>query len=218
MKSRMYIRIIALVLLLFSATYANAQSDGDKLFIEGQNLQKVMTVKSQNAAIKKFHQAKVVYTSADKKIMCDNQISICRRNINDLKSKPKKDTKDKEEKTASTETKAKVEKRQDVSLSLSETRLDFKYKPKEGATQSVKVICNYDDWTIAKKPDWVEVYTGQGKISVEVAENTTDSERSGIVVIKCDDVEADLIINQSVAKTLDKISGRVKGLFKKKKK
>ena len=45
-----------LCVLIFSAlcTVVGAQSSGDKLFLEGQNLQKVLTVGSQNAAIKKF--------------------------------------------------------------------------------------------------------------------------------------------------------------------
>ncbi len=70
------------VLIFFAVCVAaGAQSSGDKLFLEGQNLQKVLTVGSQNAAIKKFTAAKVVYMTADKKKMCDNQIAVCRSNI-----------------------------------------------------------------------------------------------------------------------------------------
>lgn len=218
------------VLLICSSLTVIAQSNGDKLFLEGQRYQRTMTVASQNTAISKFAAAKIVYTSSDKKTMCDNQISICRSNIKninngngsgDVKKKTKHKTSKqdkkskKEEEVPVEQEKPKIKVRTDVSLKLSESRLDFKYKPKEGSTQSVDVICNYDDWVVASKPDWVTVYTAKNKISVEVQENESDEERSGIVTIKCDNTECPLVINQDKKKVLDKIMGSV---FKKKKK
>lgn len=64
------------------ASGAFAQSAGDKLFMEGQKLQQIGTVTSQKQAINKFKAAKAVYTSADKKKMCDNQIEICLKKLN----------------------------------------------------------------------------------------------------------------------------------------
>lgn len=211
---------MALFLMLCASVVALAQtSTGDKLFLEGQNLQKTLTVVSQNAAIKKFQAAKAVYTAADKKKMCDNQIAICNSNIRSIGTKTKTSVKKKvEESVPEPEPEPVVTKRTDVQLSLSDTRLDFKYKPKEGATQSVEVNCNYDDWVVESKPDWVEVYKAATKINVEVQENKGDEERSGIVVVKCEDTEVNLIINQERAKAGDKIVGGVKDLFKKKKK
>ena len=83
-QDRKYNRFLALMLFLCMATFAVAQS-GDKLFMEGQRLQQTQTISSQNAAIKKFQSAKIVYTSVDKKKMCDNQIAICSKNIATLK-------------------------------------------------------------------------------------------------------------------------------------
>lgn len=212
-------KILFTLVMVFVTSAAVAQSSADKLFIEGQKLQKSLTLASQNNAIKKFQAAKVVYTTADKKTMCDNQISICRNNIKSIKSRStarKKAVVDEPEKEEVPE--PVVDKHVNVELALSETRLDFKYKPKDGATQSVEVKCNYDDWEITAKPDWVEVYTSKEKFSVEAHENKDEESRSGVLTVKCGDKEVDLVINQASAKAVDKIMGGVKGLFNKKKK
>lgn len=213
-----FCRMLAFALMLCLSAGAMAQSNGDKLFMEGQQLQQVQTISSQNAAIKKFRAAKVVYTAAEKKKICDNQIAICYNNIKAIRAKneaahseslPEKD----EVKTDVPEESG----HKDVTLSLSETRLDFKYKPKEGATQSVKVNCNYDDWEIASNPEWVTVYLSEKKFTVEAAENTGEEDRSGVIVVKCGDKEVDLVVNQDKKKGVDKIVGKVGDFFKKKK-
>ena len=186
--------------LLFCTTNLMAQSSrGDKLFLEGQNLQKTMTIASQNAAIKKFNQAKVAYSSADKKSMCDNQIGICHENIKRIKQ-PKPVKKE--------EPKPEVK---DTVVSLAVDRLAFKSNPK-GATQSVKVECNYDDWQIANKPDWVSIYITEDrkKFSVEVEENDSDDPRSGVVVVQCEDKIVNLVINQNKRSFFKKIKGNKK--------
>ena len=200
------LRIIIGVLALITALSASAQSKGDQLFLEGQKLQQTMTISSQNQAIKKFEAAKVVYTSTDKKTMCDNQISQCKKNISSLRKKATTTTTKKEEPVEEEpkEEPVVVETHKDVQLSLSATHLDFKYKPKEGEMQSVDVTCNYDDWEIVSHPDWVTVYTATAKFSVEVTRNKEDDARSGIVTVKCGDKEVDLIINQKKASKLEK--------------
>ena len=206
---RLKILTTFLVCLLLCATNMMGQtSRGDKLFLEGQKLQKTMTLSSQNAAIKKFNQAKVAYTSTDKKSMCDNQISICNENIKRMKQpKPvKKDEEPKPEEKDSVVKEPVVQKRTDVELTLSTERLDFKSNPK-GSTQSVKVNCNYDDWYVASKPDWVSIYITEDrkKFSVEVEENDTDDPRSGVVAIQCEDKIVNLVINQNKRTLFKKI-------------
>ena len=204
---KLFVFLLALTLSLT----VNAQSAGDRLFIEGQQLQKVMTVDSQNKAINKFKAAKVVYTSADKKTMCDNQIAICNNNLRTIRNqgsgntKKKKNDKVEDKPSPEPEPTPVANTRRDVELSISESRLDFKKKPKNGATQSVKVVCNYDDWRVASKPDWVEVYTAKDKFTVECYENPDDDGRSGIITIKCDDVQCDLVINQDGLKGVSKV-------------
>ena len=212
-------KVLVVIFTLSLSLMVSAQSAGDKLFLAGQQLQKVMTVASQNEAIKKFQAAKVVYTSADKKTMCDNQIAICNNNLKSLKSKSnntkKKKTEEPNEKSEPAPDPEPVAKKHvNVELSISETRLDFKNKPKSGATQTVLVRCNYDDWEVAAKPSWVEVYTAKDKFSVEAAENPEEEGRSGIVTIKCGDVDVDLIINQDGLSGVGKF---FKNLKKKKK-
>lgn len=214
------LRILFCLVMLCVSVYASAQSSGDKLFMEGQKFQQTQTIAAQNQAIKKFRAAKVVYTTADKKTMCDNQIKICENNIISLrqKSKPtetKVIVKESSDSVSVTQVAPPVkEVRRNVELSLSETRLDFKCKPKEGATQSVNVKCNYDDWEISSQPEWTTVYTATGKLSVEVTENETEEDRSGVIKVKCGEKEVDLVVNQAKAGTLQKIGG----FFKKKKK
>lgn len=213
------LKILICFILSFSLTDAFAQSNGDKLFLEGQQLQKTLTLKAQTQAIKKFQAAKVVYTTAGKKKMCDNQIAICNDNIKSIKRKTKPSSgtdnskKKEHEESAGTSDTVKSSApaaRKDIRLTLSESRLDFKGKPKEGATQSVVVNCNYDDWEISSKPDWVTVYTATGKFSVEAQENGTDKERSGVIKVKCGDKEVDLVVNQAKPSILSKIGGALK--------
>lgn len=229
MKHLKFITSLLMGMAMLLTLPAKAQSSqGDKLFQEGQKLQQTMTKASQNAAIKKYAAAKTFYTAASSKAMCDNQIAICRKNIQSIgkpvikpRSKPVRthdDGNSTTEEVAQPVTPA-VKKLTNVSLALSEKRLDFKAMPKEGATQSVKVDCNYDEWEIDKKPDWVTVYVSEDKkkFSVEAQANSTGEERSGVVTIKCGDKEEDLVINQKKENTVGKVVGKIGGLFKKKK-
>lgn len=205
-------KLFVFLLTLTLSLTVYAQSDADNLFKAGQELQKVMTVDSQNKAIGKFKNAKAIYVSAAKKASCDSQIAICNQNIQKIRDNkgPKGDKKKGKVENKPTpepepEPTPVVNTRRDVELSISESRLDFKKKPKNGATQSVKVVCNYDDWRVASKPDWVEVYIAKDKFTVECYENPDDDGRSGIITIKCDDVQCDLIINQDGLKGLGRV-------------
>jgi hypothetical protein len=86
MKTKAILRTFFTVVMLCLSTVLFAQAKADKLFLEGQNLQKVMTVKSQNAAINKFKAAKINYNTDEKKQMCDNQIAICNQNISSIRN------------------------------------------------------------------------------------------------------------------------------------
>ena len=108
-------QVFVTVILLMVAMVGSAQSNGDKLFMEGQALQKKQTIASQNQAIKKFEAAKVVYTSVDKKKMCDNQIAICNNNISSLRRVSLKGNKEKKQTVAV----------QEVRLALSKNSILF---------------------------------------------------------------------------------------------
>lgn len=212
-----FCRMLVFVLMLCVPAGMVAQSNGDKLFMEGQQLQQVQTIASQNAAIKKFRAAKVVYTTAEKKKICDNQIAICNNNIRAIRAKSSSGSVSQNTTQSGTTVTSKKETHKNVELSLSETRLDFKSKPKEGATQSVEVECNYDDWEIASNPEWVTVYLSEKKFTVEAEENTGEEDRSGVIVVKCGDKEVNLVVNQDKRKGVEKVMDKVGGFFKKKK-
>lgn len=212
-----FCRMLVFVLMLCVPAGMVAQSNGDKLFMEGQQLQQVQTIASQNAAIKKFRAAKVVYTTAEKKKICDNQIAICNNNIRAIRAKSSSGSGSQNTTQSGTTVISKKETHKNVELSLSETRLDFKSKPKEGATQSVEVECNYDDWEIASNPEWVTVYLSEKKFTVEAEENTGEEDRSGVIVVKCGDKEVNLVVNQDKRKGVEKVMDKVGGFFKKKK-
>ena len=92
------IRNVLLIMFFALSSSLVAQTSGDKLFMEGQELQQTRTIAAQNKAIKKFQAAKVVYTIADKKKMCDNQITICKGIITSIRNQ-NKDTKQTEQNT-----------------------------------------------------------------------------------------------------------------------
>ena len=183
-------------------------SRGDQLYAEGLNLQKTLTVASQKSAIQKFQSAKIAYTTSEKKALCDTQIGVCNKNIKRISNKkpepaPAPVVIEEKEKKDSVE-----EKPIEVQLSLSKSRLDFKYKPKEN--QIVKVNCNREDWEIASKPEWLKVYTASNEFSVIADENKED-ERSGVLIVRCGDKEATLVINQSKIKGFNKFVKSIKG-------
>ncbi len=128
-----YIRYYLCVFMIALASGAFAQSAGDKLFIEGQKLQQIGTITSQKQAINKFKAAKVVYTSANKKKMCDNQIEICLKRMN---TTTQRTTRTREKKNKETKT---------TKLRLSHNRIEFD-GDKEGM---------YDIFVTAPTTEWV---------------------------------------------------------------
>lgn len=222
MRTNRIDRWVCMLVVLFCSIAVSAQTSGDKLFLEGQKLQQKMTVVAQISAIKKFRAAKVVYTTIDKKTMCDNQIAICSRNITTLKKSNARGGRKPVRKGVSAKKRLNVEEdsvteekpqRVNVELSLSESRLDFKSNPKEGTIQIVNVACNMEKIEISSKPDWVTVDIAKKRLFVSVQENNTTDERSGVVRVKCYDKEADLVVNQSKPSAFKSIGK----LFKKKK-
>lgn len=182
-----------------------AQAAADRLYLEGRKLAQVMTIKSQKAAIKKFEGAKVIYTKASKKKLCDEEISKCRRRIpgpNPPKPPIPKPDDNAGEKVEVADSVA-MPASDDVSLVLSKTTLDFKAHPKDGYTQTVDVKCNYD-WKISEKPEWVNTFISEDKtkINISVKDNESGDKRAGVVEITCHGKRATLIINQGKSRRI----------------
>lgn len=192
-KKLLVLRNIVTILILIVTHTISAQSNGDKLFMEGQALQQKQTIVSQNQAIKKFEAAKVVYTTADKKKMCDNQIAICNNNISSLKKVSSKGTKDKKQTAAV----------QEVKLALSQNRLSFD-GDKKGAS-SISVTAPSIEWSF-KFSEGIEGEENFAKatrssdaksIDIEVDANPYTIERRQSLVVTYENTADTLLISQS---------------------
>ncbi len=196
------LRILIIILLCAIALPAAAQSSCDKLFNSGVKLQQTMTVASQNKAISYFQKAKVCYDSKAKKDLCDQHIKSCKNIIAQLNKKSKEDASKPSSKDATTPTKtqpaSKKTEIRDVKLSLDPSYL--KFKAKGGEFKKAKVDCNYPDWSIKEKPEWVSCSKNEGEIVVEANKNSTKAERSGNIIIECGDKSVTLIIIQEKPK------------------
>lgn len=212
-------RLLGVLFFVFTSVVAYGQK-ADDYYNEGKVLK---AKKMYQDAISKFSSARSLYVVAKKQSMissCNLEISECKKLIGRRKTvvNPGKNDKKVEEKENVVKPEPEVKAHKDVTLSLSEERLDFDCKPKDGATQSVEVNCNYDDWEANTDKDWITIYTADKKFSVEVAENTSEEERSAVVKVTCGDKSVDLVVNQSKSTQLRKIKDAFGGLFKKKKK
>lgn len=181
------------IIMLMVAMVGYAQSNGDKLFMEGQALQQKQTIASQNQAIKKFEAAKVVYISADKKKMCDNQIAICNNNISSLKKVSSKGSKEKKQTVAV----------QEAKLVLSKNFISFDGDKK--GMSSITVTAPSVDWTF-KSSEGIEgeenyVKTTRSSdaksINIEVEANPYTLERHQSFVVSYENVTDTFLISQS---------------------
>lgn len=197
MKSLKFLFILIMVML---ALPVGAQTSCDKLFASGVKFQQTMTITSQNKAITYFEKAKVCYDSQAKKDLCDQQITACRNIIAQLSKKskapnttmvPKEDTDSLKAKPAADENQAL---KKDVNLSINCTYL--KFKGKGGEFKKAKITCNYPDWEITAKPDWVNCSKNDDEIVVEAVKNPNKEERSGSIIIECGDKSVSLTIIQ----------------------
>lgn len=183
MRSRIFSSRIVTCVVLFclSVMTVMAQSSGDKLYNQGLQLQKTMTVAAQNSAISKFTSAKKLYDSAAKKAQCDQAISVSRNIIKSLGSGGSKSRST--GKTAVTETKVvSVEPTLEVGNESFEIPLDAR-------TLNVSVVTNQDSWdaTAASCADGSSFLTvvksGSGSFEIRVPENQKYMTRQQKVIV-----------------------------------
>ncbi len=196
MKAKYFIMIL---FVWASALPLCAQTSCDKFFSTGVKLQQTMTVSSQKKAISYFNKAKVCYDSKNKKDLCDQQIKACKNIIAQLSKKttrPSTVPKSGGETHAPSSTSPDVkEAKKNVQLSID--RAYLKFKGKGGEFKKAKIICNYADWVIVEKPDWVNCSRNEeSEIVIEVEKNPSKNERSGVIVIECGNESVSLTIIQ----------------------
>ena len=211
---RFILKLLMVVVFSLSAMGSYAQSIGDKLFAQGQKLQMVQTVKSQNQAIRKFIAAQKAYDSKAKKNMCDNQIAICKGNIKTLSQKqtvrkPKvRKSKNVIVEDDRAEMVPKIE-REPVNLYLSVSYIEFKAAGKVSDKHEVVVNCNYNDWKLSC-PEWVHVAKNGNTLILTASANSTSEERSGKLTVTCFDKTAELVIYQKSKFSIKSIFGSKK--------
>lgn len=187
-------KVLALLMvILFGAFNANAQSSCDKLYATAVKYQQRMTVASQNQAISYFKKAKVCYDSAAKKKLCESQIATCNNTIALIKRKGQ-----------TNRVGAVKRKRNPVELSVSENVV--KFKAKGGEFKKVKVKCNYSDWNVTEHPNWIDIFINKdNEIVMEATKNPNKEERSGMVKIVCHDVNVSFAVIQAQKSLLNAI-------------
>ena len=211
---RFILKLLMVVVFSLSAMGSYAQSIGDKLFAQGQKLQIVQTVKSQNQAIRKFIAAQKAYDSKAKKNMCDNQIAICKGNIKTLSQKqtvrkPKvRKSKNVIVEDDRAEMVPKIE-REPVNLYLSVSYIEFKAAGKVSDKHEVVVNCNYNDWKLSC-PEWVHVAKNGNTLILTASANSTSEERSCKLTVTCYDKTAELVIYQKSKFSIKSIFGSKK--------
>ena len=211
---KLILKLLMVVVFSLSAMGSYAQSIGDKLFAQGQKMQMVQTVKSQNQAIRKFIAAQKAYDSKAKKNMCDNQIAICKSNIKKLNQKQTiqkqkvRKPKNVVVKDNSVEKAPKIE-REPVNLYLSVSYIEFKAAGKVNDKREVVVNCNYDDWELSC-PEWVHVAKNGNTLILTASVNSTSEERSGKLTVTCYDKTAELVIYQKSKFSIKSIFGSKK--------
>lgn len=209
-------RLIAILFVICFSIDTNAQSAGDRLFKQGQELQMKQNERSQNQAIAKFAAAKKAYDSTEKKAMCDNQIKICKNNIITIK----KNTAVKKNNTLAKKNvepvviEEKVESEPEpqmepVKLSLSVSTIEFKSSGKKGDNHQVTVNCNYDNWTF-ESPEWINVTKNGNILTLTASINDTGAERSGVFIVVCNETKAELMVFQKAKFSLKSILGSKK--------
>lgn len=197
----MKFRFIVILLACMCAIPLIAQTSCEKLFANGVKCQQTMTITSQNKAITYFEKAKICYDSKSKKDLCDQQIRACRNIIAKLSkkgqtSKPNTSVPKEDIGTLSVKPKEIDQKKvkEEVQLSIDCTYL--KFKGKGGEFKKARIKCNYPDWQITEKPNWVNCSKNDGEIVVESVKNPNKEERSGSIIITCGDKSVTLTIIQ----------------------
>lgn len=179
---------------IFAVSAAFAQSSGDKLYNQGLQLQKTMTVAAQNSAIAKFNSAKKLYDSAAKKAQCDQAISVSRNIIKSLGSGGGKTPRPVRGQTQ-TEI-VKIEPTLTVDNSSFEVDLD-------PHTLSVNVTTNQDSWDVAAAAcedgsSFLKVNKlGSGKFEIKMdANNATKIREQKVIVSSPSGLTREVLVKQ----------------------
>ncbi len=168
--------IVSVVMFVISALAVSAQTSGDKLYNQGLQFQKTMTVKAQRNAIAKFTAAKKLYDSQTKKAQCDQAIQVSNEIIRKLGPVPAPNSKTSQEYVAVKE--------EALNITPEEFAIDCHSKT---LTVTVAAI-NIDDWTAVPVSNsdgssFLTVKKGNDMVTIECDANNTTARRTQEVAI-----------------------------------
>lgn len=190
MKSQRIITFICTMLLC--ASMAFAQTSGDKLYNQGLQLQKTMTINAQNQAIAKFKSAKNLYDSAAKKAQCDQAIQVSQGIIKQLKIGT---TGGGGKKPGQTIPEPVVV---EPTLDINPSNFDL---PQEANTVQVTVATNQEEWSVTPVNDGSKLFAqatkGDNKITIYVMPNPTYEKRAQKFLVTAGDLIKEITITQS---------------------
>lgn len=192
-----YLRLITLLsALILCTSIVFAQSSGDRLYNQGLQLQKTMTISAQNQAIAKFKAAKKLYDSAVKKSQCDQAIIVSQGIIKKLTPTPTP--------TPTPTKKPRIAPTLDISpawFNLSQ----------ESQTVQVLVASNQEDWSVFPVNEGTEHFayaTRNGNyIDIYVPANNSYQQRSQKFLVTVGDIYKEIQINQSGQQSQSSSSG-----------
>lgn len=195
-------RLITLVCtLIFSAAALFAQSSGDRLYNQGLQLQKTMTIQAQNSAISKFSSAKKLYDSAAKKSQCDQAISVSRNIISSLKGGKGGGGVGQARGSRGSRHNEPVQK-EEVKPTLSVTNSEFNVDL-SSRTLNVGVNTNQPEWNVntVACEDGTSFLTvnknGSNGIDISVTSNSTSMIRTQKVVVTAGNLTREIAVTQT---------------------
>ncbi len=156
-------------IMLIVTVIVKAQNSGDRLYSQGLELQKKLTVPSQRSAIAKFKSAKKLYDSTAKKRQCDDAIDVSNSIIKSLgtKNKIQEERKNVEE---------------EKKVSVFEVNPDTLLMPYKENFITVNVTTTEEEWDATPKANFdgqsfVTVVRNTGNKSFNVTSSTNKSTR-----------------------------------------
>lgn len=188
-----------LLTLIFTTGIMFAQSSGDKLYNQGLQLQKTMTIQAQNSAISKFNSAKKLYDSAAKKAQCDQAISVSRSIIANLKGGGG-GGKNNRNGGNSAQTHIQEEVRVAPKLEVSNSQFDLDLI---GKTLTVNVNTNQDNWSVSPiltsyGSSFISVNkTGDSAFDIIVPQNYSAQSREQKVMVTAGDITKYVTVTQT---------------------
>ena len=186
--------ITSLCTIVLCAAIAMAQSSGDRLYSQGLQLQKTITIPAQNQAISKFQSAKKMYDSSAKKAQCDQAIQVSQGIIKHLKSNPSKPI------NPGKNNKDEVVQEIIPSLEIGPANTTFDVNC-DGNSIQIAVTTNQEDWDVAPVSDGNKIFAQatkrDDKIFIYVMPNNTYESRTQKFNVIAGNLTKEITITQS---------------------